>query len=102
MRSGENFGYAIFIAVGFLEHRKLVGPDGLVFVNAGFHVPAGEVAAIGARERACAETADGCSLPEPIVDMAAVERGLFCAGVFERLADGTFPGGFGDILIGVE
>src|SRR6266404_10009073 len=102
MRGGENFGYAIIVAFGFLEHRKLIGPDGLVFVDAGFHVPAGEVAAIGARERAGTEAAHGSALPEAVVDMAAVERRFLCAGVLEGLADGTFPGGFGDVVIGVD
>src|SRR5258707_362511 len=86
MRCGENFRYAIFVAFGFLEHRKLVGPDGLVFVDAGFHVPAGEVASIGAGECAGTEAAYGCALPETVIDVTGVEHGLFCAGGFERLA----------------
>src|ERR1700730_4740042 len=102
MRGGENFRYAIFVAFGFLKHRELVGPDSLVFVHSGFHVPAGEVAAIGARECAGAKAADGRALPKAIVDMAAVERGLFCAGVFEWLADRALPGGFGDVVIRVD
>ncbi len=36
MSGGENFRDAIRIAFGFLKHRKLVGPDRLVFVDAGF------------------------------------------------------------------
>src|SRR5258706_8222935 len=102
MRGCENFCDTIFVALGFLEHRKLIGPDGLVFVDSGFHVPAGEIAAIGAGEGAGAEAADGRALPETIVDVAAVERGLFRAWVFERLADGTLPGGLGDVVIAVE
>src|SRR5712664_4854386 len=82
MSGGENFRDAIRIAFGFLKHRKLVGPDRLVFVDAGFHVPAGEVAAKGTRESASAETADRRDLPKAIVDMEGVERGLFGAGGF--------------------
>src|SRR5258708_31832418 len=102
MGCGENFSYSIFVAFGFLEHRKLVGPDGLVFVDAGFHVPAGEIAAIGAGEGAGAEAADGRALPKTVVDVAAVERGLFCAGGFEGFGDGALPRGFGNVVIGVD
>src|SRR4051794_18723021 len=103
MGSGENFRDAIFLAFGLLKHRKLIGPDGLIFMDAGFHVPAGEVSAIGAGEGAGAEAADGSALPETVVDMAGVERRLLCAGIFERLADGTLPGGFGDdVVVGVN
>ena len=102
VRGGEDFRYAIFFAFGFLEHRKLIGPDGLIFVNAGFHVPACEVATIGARERAGTEASDGRALPKTVVDMAGVERGLFCPGVFEGLTDGALPGGLGDVVICVE
>jgi hypothetical protein len=64
-----------------LKHGELISPHSLVFVDAGFHVPAGEVAAIGARESSGAETADGRALPKAIVDVASVERGLFRAGM---------------------
>jgi len=97
MRGGENFRNTIFVAIGFLKHRELIGPDGLVFVHSGLHVPAGEVAAIGTRERAGAKAADGRALPKTVVDMASVEGGLFCAGIFEGLADGALPGGFGTL-----
>src|SRR6266446_3809287 len=81
MSGGENFRDAIRIAFGFLKHRKLIGPDGLVFVDAGFHVPAGEIAAIGTRESAGAKAADGSALPKAVVDMPVVKCGLFRAWV---------------------
>src|SRR6266851_3455131 len=102
MSSGENFRNAIRIAFGFLKHGELIGPNGLVFVDAGFHVPAGEVAAISARESAGAKTADGRALPKAIVDMAGVERGLFRAGVFEGRTDGALPGCLGDVVVGLD
>jgi hypothetical protein len=101
MGGGENFGYAGFVTIGFLEHGELIGPDGLVFVDAGFHVPAGKVSAIGAGESAGSETADGGALPETVVDVAGVEGGLFCAGIFEGLTDGALPGGFGDVVVSI-
>jgi len=55
-----------------------------------------------AGECAGTEAAYGCALPETVIDVTGVEHGLFCAGVFERLADGTLPGSFGDVVIGVE
>src|SRR4029077_4750873 len=102
MSGSENFGDAIGVTFGFLKHGKLVGPDGLVFVDARFHVPAGEVATIGARESAGAEAADGGALPKAIVDMAGVERRLFRTGVLERRADGALPGGLGNVVIGLH
>src|SRR5260370_30839499 len=87
MSGGENFRDAIRIAFGFLKHRKLIGPDGLVFVDAGFHVPASEVAAIGTRESAGAKTADGRALPKTIVDMAGVERCLLRTWACEGRTD---------------
>src|SRR5712664_2139375 len=102
MSGSENFRDAIRIAFGFLKHRKLIGPDGLIFVDAGFHVPAGEIAAIGARESAGAKTTDRSALPEAVVDMTVVERRLFRAGVLERLADGTLPSSFGNVVVGVS
>src|SRR4029077_9054915 len=64
-------------------------------------MPAGKVAAIGARERAGAKTADGRALPIAVVNVAGVQRGLLGPWIFERSADGAFPGGFGDIVAGL-
>src|SRR5690242_937662 len=102
MGGGENFRDAVFFAFGFLEHRKLIGPDGLVFVDSGFHVPAREVAAIRAGECASAEATDRGPLPQAVVYVAGVERGLFCAGVFEGLADGALPGGLRDVVVALS
>src|ERR1700736_6613575 len=100
MSRSENFRDAIRIAFGFLKHGKLIGPDGLV--DAGFHVPAGEVAAKGAGESAGAKTADGRTLPKTVVDMAGVEGRLFRARVLEGLADGTLPSSLGDVVVGMD
>src|ERR1700730_7168713 len=102
LSGGEDFGHAIGIAFGFLKHGKLIGPDGLVLVDACFHVPASKVAAIGARESAGAETADGCALPKTVIDVAAVQSGLFCPGGFQGLADRALPGGFRDVVVGAS
>ena len=67
-------------------------------MNAALEMPAGEIAAIGARESAGAETADGSALPIAIIDNR--ETGLFGSGIFERSAEGAFPGGFWDIIAG--
>ena len=83
---------------GFLVHRELIGPFGLVLVDAALHVPAGEVAAVGAGEGARAEAAYRGALLVAVVDVAGVEGGLFCAGVIERGADGALPCGFGDVV----
>src|SRR5260370_20573870 len=102
MRGGENLGHALGVALGFLKHGELIGPDGLVFVDAGFNVPAREVTAIGARKCSGAETTDGSALPEAVVDVAGVERGLFCSGICQRRADRTLPRGLGNAVIGAS
>lgn len=61
-------------------------------------MPASEIAAIGARESAGAETADGSSLPIAVVNYRKV--GFLGSGIFERRAEGAFPGGFWDIIAG--
>src|ERR1700720_964946 len=99
MSCGENLCYPVFVAFGFLKHRKLIGPDGLVFVDASLHVPAGEVAAIGARESAGAKTADRRALPKAVVDMVGVERGFLGPGIFEWESDGALPGSFGNVIV---
>src|SRR5712692_9018049 len=98
MRGGETLG----VALGFLKHGELIGPDGLVFVDAGFHVPAREITAIGARKCSGAETTDGSALPEAVVDVAGAERGLFCAGIGQRRADGTLPRSLGNVADGAR
>src|SRR6266436_9689522 len=100
MRCGEHLGDASGCAFGLLKHGELVGPHGLIFVDTGFDVPAGEVTAIGSRESSGAETADRGALPETVVDVTGVEGRLFCAGVLEWKADGTFPGGLGNVVVG--
>src|SRR5229473_5269605 len=102
MRGGENLGHALGVALGFLKHGELIGPDGLVFVDAGFHVPAREITAIGARKCSGAETTDGSALPEAVVDVAGVERGLFCSGIGQRRADGTLPRSLGNVVVGAS
>ncbi len=102
MSGSENFRDAIRIAFGFLKHRKLIGPHGLVFVDARFHVPAREVATVSARESAGAKTADGRALPKAIVDMAGVERWFFRSSVFEGRTDGALPGSLGNVVVGLD
>jgi len=46
-------------------------------VNAALHVPAREIAAIGARKSAGTKTADGRALPVAIIDVAGIERRFF-------------------------
>src|SRR6266849_4982324 len=100
MRGGEHFGDASGCAFGLLKHGELVGPHGLIFVDTGFDVPAGEITAIGSRESSGAETADRGALPETVIDVSGVEGSFFCAGVLEWKADGPFPGGLGNAVVG--
>ena len=77
-----------------LVHREFVYINSLVFMDAGFDVPAGEISAIGAGEGACSHPTNGRSLPVAIVDHA----GIFGhARVLEREPNGPGPGGFGDL-----
>src|SRR5258708_36083607 len=99
---GENVGRALGVAVGFRKQGELIGPGGLVFVDAGFHVPGREITAIGARKCSGAETTDGSALPEAVVDVAGVERGLFCAGIGQRRADGTLSRSLGNVVVGAR
>ena len=102
MGGGEDFGDAFVLAFAFLVHGELVGPFGLIFVDSGFHVPAREVTAIGPGKCARPEAADGSALPIAVIDMGSIQRGLFCSGIGERRADGTLPGGFGNVVIGAS
>jgi hypothetical protein len=61
-------------------------------------MPASEVAAIGARESAGTETADGSALPITVIDV--LQSDFSGPGIFERGAEGAFPGGFWDIIAG--
>src|SRR5258707_12469372 len=79
------------VTLGLLKHRKLIGEYGLVFVNGSLNMPAGEVAAIGARKRAGAESADRSALPVTVVDIGFV---LADAGIWQRLAERSPPSGF--------
>jgi hypothetical protein len=93
----QDLGYSVRVALGLLEHGKLIGVDGLVFVDCGLDVPAGEVSAIAAGEGACSHAADGDSLPVTIVDVRGVAS---YAGVVERLTQGTLPGGRRNLGLG--
>jgi hypothetical protein len=82
------------ITFRLLVHGEFVCIHSLVFVNAGFDVPAGEISAIRAGEGACPHPANGCSLPIAIVDQA----GIFGhTRILEREPNGPGPGGFGDV-----
>src|SRR5882762_10353555 len=89
----EDLGDAFRRALGFLVNGKLVGVNSFVFMYAGFQVPARKVAAVGARERAGAETADRRALPVTVVNQIG-ELGFACTGVGERLANASLPGDF--------
>src|SRR5215470_6116043 len=102
MSGKQNFGNAIRITFGLLEHRKLVRIDGLIFVNARLNVPAGEVSTKSSRKSAGAESTYRSSLPKAVVNVTTIERWLFRARVFERLSDGTFPGNFGNFIVGIN
>ena len=96
MRSGEDLCDRI-PTFGFLVHGELVGPDGLIFVNAALDVPAGEISAIGAGEGAGAESADGSALPVAVVDDSVFgELGFAASGIVEGLANAAVPGGSWD------
>src|SRR5579859_6856368 len=102
MSREKNFGNTICIAFGFLKHRELIRVDGLIFVNAGLNVPAGEVTTECPRKSSSAKSADWRPLPEAVINVAAVQCGLLCARAFERLSDGTLPGDFGNFGIGAN
>ena len=89
----EDLRDALRGAVGFLVNGKLVGVNSFVFMYAGFQVPARKIAAVGARERAGAKTADRRALPVTVVDQI-VQCGLAGAGMSERLANASLPGDF--------
>ena len=71
-------------AGNLLKHGELVGRHRNVFVDTAFDVPAREIAAIGTRECAGAESADGSALPIAVVDVGFV---FADARIFERLAE---------------
>src|SRR5215472_18425127 len=98
MIGGEDLSETRDVAFGLLKHGELVSWYGLVFVNSALDVPASEIAAVGARERSGAEAPNRCALPVAIIDMATIESGLLCARMIERSADGTLPGGFGNVV----
>src|ERR1700694_5364443 len=87
----EHLGDTFRGALGFLINGKLIGVNSFVFMNAGFQVPAGKIAAVGAREGAGPKTADRRALPITVVDQV-VQLGLACAGIGERLAHASLPG----------
>src|SRR5690349_11589527 len=102
MSGEECFCYAFVIAFGFFEYGELVGINGLVLVDAGLDVTTSEVATIGSRKSSGAQSSDGCALPKAVVNVGRFEGRLFRAGIFKRLSDGTFPGGFGNVVIGAK
>src|ERR1700693_4111992 len=81
MISEEDLGDAFRGALGFFVNGKLIGVNSFVFVYAGFQVPAGKIAAVGAGESAGAKTAD-----------QVVQLRLAGARVGERLANASLPG----------
>src|SRR6202521_3432026 len=68
MISEQDLGDAFRGALGFFVNGKLIGVNSFVFVYAGFQVPAGKIAAVGAGESAGAKTADRRALPITVVD----------------------------------
>src|ERR1700694_819786 len=74
MISEEDLGDAFRGTLGFFVNGKLVGVNGFVFVYAGFQVPAGKIAAVGAGESAGAKTADRRALPITVVDQVVQLR----------------------------
>src|SRR5262249_45819916 len=99
MSGREDPGDAFSLILGLLKHRKLVRPLGLVFMNAGFHVPTSKIPAIGSRKGTGTEAANGSALPVTVIDVGRVERGLFRAGVCQRSANGALPRRFGDVVV---
>ena len=102
MRRGQRLRDA-FAALGLLIHRKLVCPDGLIFVHATLDVPAREISAIGARECSRPEAAHRSALPIAVVDHARCGEGrLASAGIIEWLANAALPGRFRDGVAGEQ
>ena len=86
-----------FAALLLLKHRKFVGPDRLIFVNAALDMPAGEIAAIGSRECPGTEATHGSALPVAIVDHTGRRQcRLSPTWVLKWLPEGPLPGGIGD------
>ena len=85
-------------ALGLLKHRELIGIHRVIFVYAGFDVPSRKIASEGSGKRACPESAHRRTLPETVIDVTRVQRRFFCAGIFQRLPDGTLPSCFGDVF----
>src|SRR6266853_1127899 len=102
MICGEDLRYAFAAVLRLLKHGKLISIHDLIFMNAALHVPTGKITAIGARESAGTETADGRALPVTIIDVAGIQRRFFCARMLERRTDGALPCSFGDIVTGAS
>src|ERR1035438_3057845 len=83
------------VAGDSLKHRKLVGGNGNIFVDAAFDVPAREVAAKGAREGAGSESTDRGALPITIVDVGFI---FADAWLFQRLPERPAPRNFRDFV----
>src|SRR6266699_1301036 len=86
-----------FSTFGLLIHRKLVRPDGLVFMHATLDVPAREIPAISAGEGPRPEAAHWSALPVAVINHS---RGSQCrlasARVFQSLANAALPCRFRD------
>src|SRR5271154_1336090 len=90
-RSGEHLGETRGIPFGFLKHRELIGPHGLIFMNTGLQVPPSKIPAIGARESSGAETANGRALPVAVINVVGGQRDLFGARARKWFSDGALP-----------
>jgi hypothetical protein len=66
----EHLSDAFGCALRFLVDGELVGINGFVFMNASLEVPAGKIAAIGAREGAGPKTPDRRALPVAVINQA--------------------------------
>src|ERR1700722_6127894 len=86
---------ALRFACDLLKHCELIARHRDVFVDSGFNVPACEVATVGARECARAESANRRALPITVVDVGFV---LANAGIVERFAERTSPGDLRDFV----
>src|SRR5438477_7749939 len=86
-------------AGNLLKHGELVGRYGNVFVDTALDMPAREIAAIGARECAGAESADWDALPVAVVDVGFV---FADTRIFERLPERSAPGNFRDFVAQTE
>ena len=86
----QHLGYTPCVAFRLLEHRELIGIHRLIFMDAGLDVPACEIAAITARERACTKATHGDALPIAVINITDIARH---PGILERKSQGPLPCG---------